>query len=411
MPRFLIYAAEGVKIAYEALRAYKLRSILTTLGIVIGVTTVITIVSLIQGLNRAFTSEISSLGTDTLYIGKWPWMMDGDDWLKFRNRPNVTIKEANEVRSASQLAQAVAPVMRTQRIIKYQGKSLERVAVVGTTEDYLLTANATPEEGRFLIPSDVDQNRAVVVIGSEVADKLFEKEDPIGKRVSIAGRKFRVIGILEKRGTMFDNNLDILAIMPIGAFQSVFGATRRRIEIQVKVVNPAMVEEAEYELTGIMRRVRGLPAIKENNFAINKQSMFLDMYNKLTRVLWAVAIGVGAISLLVGGIGIMNIMLVSVTERTREIGIRKAIGARKTDILWQFLIESMMICGLGVVIGIGLAVGLAKLVAATTPLPAAITLWVVFLGLAFVVGIGVFFGIYPASKAAKLNPIEALRYE
>jgi len=411
MPRFLLYAAEGVKIAYEALKAYKLRSILTTLGIVIGVTTVITIVSLIQGLNRAFTSEISSLGTDTLYIGKWPWMMDGDDWLKFRNRPNVTIEEADEVRLASQLAQAVAPVMRTQRTIKYQGKSLERVATVGTNEDYLLTANSTPEEGRFLIPSDVEHHRAVVVIGKEVAEKLFDKEDPIGKRVNIAGRKFRVSGVLEKRGTMFDDNLDMLAIMPIGAFQSAFGATRRRIEIQVKVIDPAMVEEAEYELTGIMRRVRGLPAIKENNFAINKQSMFLDMYNNLTRVLWAVAIGVGAISLLVGGIGIMNIMLVSVTERTREIGIRKAIGARRSDILWQFLIESMMICGLGVLIGIVLAVALAKLVARFTPLPAAITLWVVFLGLAFVVFIGVFFGIYPASKAARLNPIEALRYE
>jgi len=411
MSRFFIYAWEGVKIAYLALRSYKMRSVLTTLGIVIGVTTVITIVALIQGLNRAFTTEISSLGTDTLYIGKWPWMMEGDDWLKFRNRPNVTVEEAYEVRAASKLAMAVAPVLQTRRTIKYKDKTLERVTTVGTSEDYLVTSNSIPAEGRFLVSSDVEHHRAVVVIGAEVAAKLFENEDPIGKRVTIAGRKFRVIGVLEKRGTMFDNNLDIYAIVPIGTFQSAFGATRRWVTIQVKVQNPNLVEEAEYEMIGIMRRIRGLPAMKENNFAVNKQSLFLDAYNNLTRVLWAVAIGVGAISLLVGGIGIMNIMLVSVTERTREIGIRKAIGARKSDILWQFLIESMMICGLGVIIGIALAVGLAKLVAATTPLPAAITLWVVFLGLGFVVFIGLFFGIYPASKAARLNPIEALRYE
>jgi putative ABC transport system permease protein len=411
MMRLLVYAWEGVKIAYEALTSYKMRSILTTLGIVIGVATVITIVALIQGLNKAFTSEISSLGTDTLYIGKWPWMMEGDDWLRFRNRPNITVEEAFKVREAARLARAVSPVLQTRRTIRFEEKTLEHVQTVGTTEDYLVTSDVIPAEGRFILPSDVEHHRSVVVIGAEVAEKLFGDQDPIGKRVSIAGRKFRVVGVLEKRGTMFDNNLDIFAIMPVGTFQSAFGATRRWVTIQVKVTSPALVEEAEYELIGIMRRIRGLPPMKENNFAVNKQSLFLDAYNNLTRVLWAVAIGVGAISLLVGGIGIMNIMLVSVTERTREIGIRKAIGARKSDILWQFLIESMMICSLGVVIGIALAVGLAKLVAATTPLPAAITLWVVFLGMGFVVFIGLFFGIYPASKAARLSPIEALRYE
>ena len=183
------------------------------------------------------------------------------------------------------------------------------------------------------------------------------------------------------------------------------------MEIEVKVQSPTVIEDAEIELTGIMRRVRNIPPGKENDFAINQQSLLMDTYKSLTSTLWAVAIGVGAISLLVGGIGIMNILLVSVTERTREIGIRKAIGARNTDILVQFLIESLMICALGVVMGVLLAVGIAKTVSATTPIPAAITLWVVFLGLGFVVCIGLFFGIYPASKAARLNPIDALRYE
>ncbi len=409
--RILIYMWEGIKIAFEALRAYKMRSILTTLGIIIGVTTVISIVALIQGLNRAFSKEISAIGTDTLYIQKFPWTMSGDDWFKYRNRKDITLDEFEAVKASSKLALAVAPELATRRTIKYNEKSVERVIIVGTTSDYAITSNAMPEVGRFLSDNDVNSNRAVCVIGWEVAQKLFEKTDPIGKRINIGGRKFSVIGVMPKKGDFFGHNMDVFAVIPVGAFKSAFGLARRDISIGVKVASPELIEEAEYELTGIMRRLRKLPVEKENDFAINKQSMLMDLYNNLTRTLWAVAIGVGAISLLVGGIGIMNILLVSVTERTREIGIRKAIGARKMDILLQFLIEAMMICAVGVLIGILLAIGLAEVVAATTPLPAAITWWVAFLGLLFVVAIGLFFGIYPASKAARLNPIEALRYE
>ena len=409
--RILIYMWEGVRIAFDALRSYKMRSVLTTLGIIIGVTTVITIVALIQGLNKAFSDEVSSIGTDTVFIQKFSWMMSGDDWFKYRNRPNIKVEEAAQVRNLSQMAVAVAPTLETRRTVKYGEKSVDGVDITGTTADYATTSNIVPENGRFFSDNDVTTNRPVCVLGYEVADKLFGQSDPLGKRVSIGGRKFRVIGVLSKKGSFFDFNMDALAIIPVGAFQSAFGSQRRWVSIEVKVKNPQQIEEAEYELTGIMRRIRKLAPEQENNFAINKQSMLLDMYTQLTSTLWAVAIGVGAISLLVGGIGIMNILLVSVTERTREIGIRKALGARRSDILWQFLIESMMICAIGVAIGIIFAVGAAKLVASTTPIPAAITWWVAFLGLMFVVGIGLFFGIYPASKAARLNPIEALRYE
>ncbi len=409
--RILIYMWEGIRIAYDALRAYKMRSILTTLGIVIGVTTVITIVALIQGLNQAFSSEISALGTDTVYIQKFPWTMQGDDWFKYRNRPNITVDEADRVKELSRTVSAVAPTVETSRTIKHREKTVERVSITGTTAEYLTTANADPEIGRFFSANDVASNRPVAVLGSEVAELLFGQSDPLGKRVTIGGRKFRVIGVLGKKGSFMGFNQDILAIIPIGTFQSAFGAQRRWVTIEVKAKSPQLIEETEDELTGIMRRIRKLTPEKESNFAINKQSLLLDTYNQLTGTLWAVAIGVGAISLIVGGIGIMNILLVSVTERTREIGVRKALGARNSDILWQFLVESMMICSIGVLIGILMAVGIAKLVAATTPLPAAITWWVAFLGLAFVVTIGLFFGIYPASKAARLNPIEALRYE
>jgi putative ABC transport system permease protein len=402
---------EGIRIAFDALRSYKMRSILTTLGIVIGVTTVITIVAMIQGLNGAFSKEISAIGTDTIYIQKFPWVMKEDDWLKYRNRRNISLEESEKIKATSQLAIAVAPQIATSRTVKYGDKAVERVIITGTTADYLYTSNANPESGRFFSENDVTTNRAVCVLGYEVGEKLFGQSDPLGKRITIGGRKFRVIGVLDKKGSFFGWNMDVLAIIPIGAFQSAFGAQRRSIEVEVKLASPDKIEEAEYELTGIMRRLRKLTPEKENDFAINKQSMLLDTYNQLTSTLWAVAIGVGAISLLVGGIGIMNILLVSVTERTREIGIRKALGARKSDILWQFLIESMMICAVGVLIGILIAVGIAELVAATTPIPAAITWWIAILGLTFVVGIGLFFGIYPATKAARLNPIEALRYE
>jgi putative ABC transport system permease protein len=402
---------EGIKIAFDALRSYKLRSTLTTLGIVIGVTTVITIVALVQGLNRYVTNQISSIGTTTLYVQKFPWIMNDTEYFAYRNRKNITVDEAEKLKERSKLAEAVAPTLFTRRNIKYKGNEAERIIVVGTTADYLTTSNAFPEIGRFLAETDVHHRRAVCVLGYDVASTLFKNDDSIGKKVNIAGRKFRVIGVVEKKGSLFGTNMDAFAYLPIGVFQSQFGARFRSVDIEVKVASPEQLEDAEIELTGIMRRLRGLTADEENDFAINKQSMLLNTYKSLTGTLWAVAIGVGAISLLVGGIGIMNILLVSVTERTREIGVRKAIGARKKDILVQFLIESMMICALGVVIGVLLAIGFSKLVAATTPLPTSITLWVVFLGLGFVLSIGLFFGIYPASKAAKLNPIEALRYE
>lgn len=402
---------EGIKIAFDALRSYKLRSTLTTLGIIIGVTTVITIVALVQGLNGYVTSQISSIGTTTLYIQKYPWIMNDNEWFVYRNRKNITLEEAERVKELSRLAEAVAPTVYTRRNIKYRDKEAEGIIVVGTTADYLITSNAFPEIGRFLADTDVSHRRAVCVLGYDVANTLFKDKDPIGNKVNIAGRKFRVIGVVEKKGSLFGTNMDAFAYMPIGIFQTQFGSRWRSVDIEVKMSSPELLEDAEIELTGIMRRLRGLTSDKENDFAINKQSLLMNTYKSLTSTLWAVAIGVGAISLLVGGIGIMNILLVSVTERTREIGVRKAIGARKKDILIQFLIESMMICALGVVIGILLAIGFSKLVAATTPLPAAITPWVVFLGLGFVLAIGLFFGIYPASKAAKLNPIEALRYE
>ena len=405
--KFFIELWEGFKIAMGALWANKLRAGLTLLGIIVGVTTVIGIVSLTQGLNKAFSQQISSLGSDVLYIQKFSWF-NREGWEKYRNRKDLTMKEVNALKKYATLLKAVSPSVSTRKTVKYRNNSLEGVTITGTDEEK--TSGAYPEFGRDLSALDVENRRDVCVIGWEVANKLFSNKNPLGERIKIAGRSFKVIGVLEKQGEIFGHSLDQEVKIPIGVFFKLFGH-HRWITIIAKVKDPKMMEEAKDEIRGILRRVRNVPPGKEDDFSINQMDIVVDMYKKLTSALYAAAIGVGAISLLVGGIGIMNIMLVSVTERTREIGIRKAIGARKRDVLWQFLIESVVISGVGGLIGIVLGFGVGKIIASISPLPASISLWSIFLGIGFSSAVGIFFGIYPASKAARLNPIEALRYE
>ncbi len=408
--RIFIEIWEGIKIAFHALKANKMRSLLTTLGIVIGITTVIGIHSIIQGLNEAFYTSISALGSDTLYIGKFSWM-SRTDWIEARNRKDITLeREGKAIKEQATLVKAVAPTVGTRTTAKYKSEKLTNVVVIGTNEDYSITSNINPEFGRNLSEGDVTHRRNVCVIGWEIADKLFKKETPLGKRISIGSHKFRVIGIVEKRGNILGHNLDTELVIPIGLFQKIFGS-RRWITIEVKVASPEILEEAKDELTGILRRVRKVPPGANNDFAINQQDMIADLYKNLTTALYAVAFGVGSIALIVGGIGIMNILLVSVTERTREIGIRKAIGAKKRDILWQFLIESISVSAVGGIIGIACGFLLAKIVASTTFLSASVSMLSVIIGFLFIALVGIFFGIFPAYKAAKLDPIEALRYE
>ena len=408
--RFFIDIWEGIKIAFQALRANKMRSLLTTLGIVIGITTVIGIHSIIQGLNDAFYTSISALGSDTLYIGKFSWM-SRTDWIEARNRKDITLKrEGKAIKEYATLVKAVAPTVATRRAVKYKSEKLSNIVVIGTNEEYAVTSNINPEYGRNLSSGDVKHRRNVCIVGWEIADKLFKNASPLGKKISIGSYKFRVIGVLEKRGSILGHNLDTEIVIPIGLFQKLYGS-RRWITIEVKVSSPEQIEEAKDELTGILRRVRKVPPGDKNDFAINQQDMIAELYKNLTTALYAVAFGVGAIALVVGGIGIMNILLVSVTERTREIGIRKALGAKKRDILWQFLIESIAVSAVGGIIGIICGFLLAKLVASTTFLSASVSFVSVLIGIIFIGIVGLFFGIFPAYKAAKLDPIEALRYE
>ncbi len=403
--------AEGLGIAFQALKSNRLRTILTTLGIFIGVVVITVIISVIQGLNTYVKGEISFLGADTVYISRMPWTItDYEEYLEYTKRKRIRENHYEFVKEQTTLAEAVSLEISTRRTVKYRSEAIEDVIIVGTSEDYVTTQNVTAEYGRFFTPSEVNFRKNVCVIGYEVASILFEDKDPIGERIKVGANTFTVIGVLEERGQVFGESLDNMAIIPYSVFEKVYG-TRRSFEVQVKAKNPDILEELIDELIGVMRRARSLGAADQNDFSINQQSQIMDFYNSITQILYIVLIGIGSISLVVGGIGIMNIMLVSVTERTREIGIRKALGAKKRVIMWQFLVESMFVSAIGVTIGILISMGIAMIVRSATPIPVNISLWVLFLGIAFTVAIGLFFGLYPASKAARLDPVEALRYE
>ena len=407
MKTFFRHAAEGFNIAYRALIANPVRSILTTLGIIIGVLTVVLMITIVQGLNESFKGQISFLGSGLLFVNKMPWVIT-DDYFIYRNRPDVTLEDYEAVKRYSQLASTVAISVSTGKSVKYEERSLGRVSLDGVSENYLEVITSYPEYGRFLNSIDVSHNRKVAVIGSAVADELFQRSNPIGRRISISGSRYRVIGVLEEQGQFFGQSLDQQVIIPYGALIKDFGK-HHWVSIIAEAKDPKYIEDLEYELTGIIRRARGIKAGEQNDFAINKQSMLLNFYNQVTSGVYTVGIVIGGISLLVGGIGIMNIMLVSVTERTREIGIRKAIGAKRINIIWQFLVESAVICMIGGMVGIALAyfIGLAL----DQFLPTSMPLWVALFGVGFSAAVGIFFGLWPAMKAAKLHPIEALRFE
>jgi len=403
---------ENSSLALQALWNHKLRSLLTTVGVVIGVVTVVGIISIIQGLNSGVVDQISSLGSDVLYIDRFPWVMQGDEWWERRGRPLITLDQYDYVREHATLASQVVPLVQTGSGVSRGEHSLTSVSVTGTSENGLTVGFGPSElaEGRFLSSLEVDRRRMVAVIGYQVAQTLFPNSNPLGERINIGNNRFLVIGVLEEQGSFLGDEMDYEVYIPYGAFIKAFGGNRS-YQIAVKVADPSDMESARIELVGLMRTARQLRPSEGANFDINDQEMLMNVYNNLTSGLWAAAIGIGGISLLVGGIGIMNIMLVSVTERTREIGIRKAMGATRGKIMIQFLVESMAVCSLGVLIGLGATAGIAMAVDRLTPLPASISPSWAIMGMGFVLVIGVFFGLWPASRAAKLNPIDALRYE
>ncbi len=367
---------EGLGIAVDSLLANRLRASLTTLGIVIGIVTVVLMITLIQGLQRAFMREVAGIGSHTIYVQKLPWMMEGD-FFRYRNRPNLTLREAEVLAQVPGVA-AVVPHVITARAVTYGARKARRVVIVGTTQDHPWIADLEPASGRFLTETDVRHRRLHCVVGSEVASRLFPDRSPIGERVMIGGYPYRVVGVLAERGSTFGESMDNQIFIPIGALFRCFGR-HRSLDIGVRVAtaeDAALLggssaaatppgaagpdrEAVRDEIIGSMRRARGLRPGEEDNFAVNEQAAITNMFHRVTAGVFAGGIGISAISLLVGGIGIMNIMMVSVVERTREIGVRKAIGARRRTILGQFLTEAVILCALGGAVGVGVAAAAA----------------------------------------------------
>ena len=402
---------EILRVAGSALWAHKFRALLTTLGIAIGIFTVGVVMALIEGLNATFSEQISSLGSDVLYVDKRSWFMGHDEWLKSRQRRNIGMDAVDYIKQRAEYVSHASPRVYHGGTLKYGDKNMEGVSVQGVHADMAVIAGTEVVEGRFLSRVDTQRKKAVAVIGDAVKENLFEGGISLGKSIFINGRRFLVIGVLEKQGQTLGRDPDNMVYIPAETLLKMFGRRWRNVSIALKAADPALVDEARDEAIGIMRRYRKLRPDQPDDFAINQQSTLQELYDNATRLLWMVAIGIGSIALIVGGVGVMNIMLVTVTERTMEIGIRKSLGARRSTIRWQFLVESMTVSALGVVVGFLLASGAALIIQRATPLMARIPPAWGGLGIGVVVVVGVVFGLWPATKAARLDPIEALRYE
>ncbi len=408
---------EGIFIALASLVANKLRSILTLIGVIIGVMTVIAITSIIAGMNKYVADQLSSVGSDTFFINKWGLIMSEDEWWEALKRKSITLSDMKAVEDHCPSCYKVGASADVSRRVKRSNVYLDDVTIAGVTANLIDIIDIKVEqgEGRYVSRFEEEHNRTVAFIGWEIKDKLFGQVDPIGKDIKIGNQKFRVVGIAEKRGSFLGQSKDNFVHVPITTFFKHFGRHRYGREVSVDIVVKAAsfesMNEAMDQARVILRARRHVPYNKQDDFAMMTGETFMDLYRQFTSTAYLTMIGISSIALLVGGIVIMNIMLVSVKERTREIGIRKALGARRKDVLWQFLIESVTLAMVGGMLGVLLGLGAGKVVAMNSPLPASADPFWIVTGLVLATSVGLVFGVYPAVKAARLDPIEALRYE
>ncbi|MBU8898432.1 ABC transporter permease [Corallococcus sp. H22C18031201] len=406
---FRVDVYEGGRIALSSLRSNRLRTVLTTVGIGVGVCTLLAIVGIIQGLNSSFAQQLGKIGANTLQVSKFPWVMGGD-WWEYRNRKDLSVKLVPPIMAASEHVIAAAPIFYTRGEANFLDRKLSGISVLGTTAEYLAAGSFEMAGGRFLTDADVDNRAAVAVIGAELVKVLFPNFSPLGHRILVDGHPYRIVGTLAAMGTVLGENQDLVVMVPYRTFVSHFG-NKRSPAIVVAVDSTDNLPKVQDALTSALRRERATPPGVPDDFALNRPDQLANMYKQLTRALYGAATGVGFITLLVGGIGIMNIMLVSVRERTREIGVRRALGAKKRTIVLQFLMEAASVSAVGGALGTVVGLGLAYIVSLISPLAAAVEPLTVAFGVGFAALVGLLFGIWPAARAANLDPVEALRHE
>ena len=415
---------ENIKFAIRAIVTQKLRSFLTLLGIIAGVATVIAMVSFVAGFNNAVTESFTSFGATLVQFQKYEPRHGGGGPLPEdqKRRRDLTIEDAEALKRLGTLAAAVSqerylfgPIGASLSVNTPSGQEGNSPTIVGTNPDYAPANNSFVKDGRFLADADVSHSARVCVIGPELALALYDKRDPIGRQVLLGGIPFNIVGLLEKKGSFFGGDADNILIMPISTFDEMWPQIKNgggdTIHIATIPKDPKRIQEMTDQEVAILRARRGLKANQPNDFAIFTSEGELKTFQEITGGIAGAMILIAGIALLVGGVGVMNIMLVSVTERTREIGVRKAMGATRKDIASQFLVEAVSLTCVGGAIGIAVGLGIAGIVRLLFEFPAAAPLWSIVLGFGVSTAIGLVFGMWPALKAARQDPIEALRYE
>jgi putative ABC transport system permease protein len=404
---------EVMKIAMDALRAHKLRSFLTLLGVIIGVASVIAVVAVVQGLNDYVTSQVMEFGSTSFQVTKFSQgFASFDDFLREMKRHNMTMDDMKALEDGCTHCQLIAGVYNDQKSLKRGNKTADNVDLRGVTVNAPFIGQAMElSEGRHFTATDIDHAQDEIIIGADVADRLFPDEDPLDKEMTVEGHVFRVIGVAARKGQFLGSPQDNFVRIPITVFRKMENTSARSLTIQAQSLTPRDMELAMEETRVILRSRLHRTFHDDDGFAMSTAETFLDLWGKMTGAIFMVMIFIASIALVVGGVVIMNIMLVSVTERRKEIGIRKAVGAKQSDILRQFLAESVILSALGGGIGILVGAGIAAIVSMASPLPATVKLWSVVLAVVVASAIGIFFGIYPARAAAKLDPVVALQAE
>jgi putative ABC transport system permease protein len=406
---------DNVRLAMGTLAANPLRSLLTLLGVVIGVTTVVTMMALVEGLRTKVTSDLSNLGANVFTVSKYPAGINLQriDWRRYQRRPDIHLEDLRAVREGCPSVTTASALtwLGPNKISSAIAETQPNVIIQGATAEWIDTSGRSVSAGRFFSANEVEEARPVVVVGIDVADKLFPSQDPLGREVRIRGRVFQVVGVLEKRGKIFGLfSADNMLILPLPNALDIFGRNRS-LRINVQAGDPTKLQLAQDEVTALLRMRRNVKPNAPNNFEVDTNESITRTFNNLSNVITAASFGICLLSLVVGGIGILNIMLVSVTERTREIGIRKALGAKRRRILGQFTLEAVTLSLFGGVLGLLLGLSLASLGRWAFGFPMTVPAWAVALALTMSSGVGLVFGIYPAARAAALDPVEAMRSE